>query len=79
MVRADESERLFRLSSMANLAEPVEPNEAALIIYTVARSAEILLTVRFYGQTHIRIRRGLRARLRRVARRDAARTRVLPL
>ena len=70
-----ESERFFRLSSIANPAQPVEPHEAALIIYTVARSADVLLTVRFYGQTPFRVRRGLRARLRRPSRRHAAGTR----
>jgi hypothetical protein len=77
MVRADESERLFRLSSTAYPAQPVEPQEAALIIYTVARGAEVLLTVRFYGQTPFRARRGLRARLRRAARRHAVNTQIL--
>lgn len=78
MFPADESERLFRLSSIANPAQPVEPHEAALIIYTVTRTAEVLLTVRFYGQTPFRVRRGLRARLRRPLRRHAASTQILP-
>jgi hypothetical protein len=57
----DASERLFRLSSMAGPAQPVEPNETALIIYTVIRSADVLLMVRFYGQTEFDARRGPRA------------------
>lgn len=72
MFPADESERLFRLSSIANPAQPVEPHEAALIIYTVARSADVLLTVRFYRQTPFRVRRGLRARLSRPSRRRSS-------
>jgi hypothetical protein len=72
MFPADESERLFRLSSIANPAQPVEPHEAALIIYTVARSADVLLTVRFYSQTPFRVRRGLRARLSRPSRRHSS-------
>ena len=77
MLPADEGERLFRLSSIANPAQPVEPHEAALVIYTVTRSADVLLTVRFYGQTPFRVRRGLRARLRRPLRWHAASAQVL--
>jgi len=55
---ADASVRLFRLSSMANPAQPVEPHEPALIIHTITRSAEVLLTVRIYGQTQFHVRRG---------------------
>ncbi|MFI4977745.1 MAG: hypothetical protein ACHQC8_03575 [Solirubrobacterales bacterium] len=58
---ADASERYFQLSSIANPAQSVEPHETALIIFTVTRSAEVLLTVRFYGQTQFRATRGLRA------------------
>jgi hypothetical protein len=58
---ADASVRHFLLSSIANPAQSVEPHETALIIYTVTRSAEVLLTVRFYGQGQFRVRRGLRA------------------
>lgn len=58
---ADASVRLFLLSSIANPAQPVEPHEPALIIYTVTRSGEVQLTVRFYGQTRFHVRRGRRA------------------
>jgi hypothetical protein len=72
MFPADESERLFRLSSIANPAQPVESHEAALIIYTVSRSTDVLLTIRFYSQTPFRVRRGLRARLSRPSRRHSS-------
>lgn len=58
LAATDASVRLFRLSSIANPAQPVEPYEAALIICTITRGAEVLLTVRFYGQTQFHVRRG---------------------
>lgn len=58
---ANASVRLFHLSSIAIPAQAVESHEAALIVYTITRSSEVLLTVRFYGQRQFHARRGLRA------------------
>ena len=45
----DESERRFVLSSIAHPSLTVEPHETRLVIYTAARSGDILLKVRCYG------------------------------
>jgi hypothetical protein len=50
VARVGASVSLFRLSSIADPAQPVEPHETVLIIYTITRSAEVLLTVRLYGR-----------------------------
>jgi hypothetical protein len=50
-VTVDASKRRFLLSSGAHPAYSVEPRELRLVVYTAARSAEVLLEVRCYGQT----------------------------
>ena len=45
----DANERRFLLSSGAHPGYSVEPQEMRLVIYTAARSAEVLLKVRCYG------------------------------
>lgn len=49
----DTSERQFLVSSIADPAQTVEPHQMRLIIYTAARSGEVLLKVRCFGQTHL--------------------------
>jgi hypothetical protein len=45
----DTVERRFVLSSAAHPGYSGEPQEMRLVIYTAARSAEVLLKVRCYG------------------------------
>jgi hypothetical protein len=65
-VMADDGERRFALSSMTHAAHAVEPQETRLIIYTAARSGEVLLGVRCYGHATLSKRRW-RARIGRAA------------
>ena len=50
---AHASERLFLLSSIDDQPQTVELHETRLIIYTAARSGEVLLRVRCYGRSRL--------------------------